>query len=156
MTEPYAPPFTVVMVEDDPGHAALIRRNLQRGGVINPITLLNTGTQAMDYFFPESWPESGAPARYDHTVLMLDLNLPDIDGFEILRRLKGDERTKMIPVVVLTTTDHPKDIDRCYALGCNGFMTKPVGFEAFSEAIRKLGLMLTVVRVPHIPDDRHA
>ncbi|ESQ91580.1 chemotaxis protein CheY [Asticcacaulis sp. AC460] len=152
MIEPYAAPFTVVMVEDDPGHAALIRRNLQRGGVINPITLLSTGTQAIDYFFPES----GAPQDHADTVLMLDLNLPDIDGFEILRRLKGDERTKMIPVVVLTTTDHPKDIDRCYALGCNAFMTKPVGYEAFSEAIRKLGLTLTVVRVPHISDDQHA
>ena len=154
--EPFAQPFTVVMIEDDPGHAALIRRKLQRGGVMNPITLLTTGTQAVDHFFPEAGATGPHDAKLlEDCVVMLDLNLPDIDGFEILRRLKADDRTRMIPVVVLTTTDHPKDIDRCYALGCNGFMTKPVGYEAFSDAIRKLGLMLTVVRAPHIPDNRH-
>ena len=148
MTAAYSEPFSVILVEDDEGHAALIRRNLQRGGVLNPVIRLSSGIEAVDYFFPENGPTL-AP---DMTVVVLDLNLPDIDGFEILRRLKADEATKIIPVVVLTTTDHPKDVERCYALGCNVFMTKPVGYEAFSEAIRKLGLMLTVVRVPHIHD----
>jgi CheY-like chemotaxis protein len=146
MISAFAEPFSVVMVEDDPGHAALIRKNLRRVGVLNRITHFSSGTEAIDHFFPET----GAVTPQERTVIMLDLNLPDIDGFEILRRLKADEATRMIPVVVLTTTDHPKDIDRCYALGCNVFMTKPVGYEAFSEAIRKLGLMLTIVRVPHI------
>ncbi|MBW8881648.1 MAG: response regulator [Asticcacaulis sp.] len=141
-------PFAVILVEDDEGHAALIRRNLQRVGVLNPIVRLSSGIEAVDYFFAGTG-ETPAPEK---SVIVLDLNLPDIDGFEILRRLKENEATKTIPVVVLTTTDHPKDVDRCYALGCNAFMTKPVGYEAFSEAIRKLGLMLTIVRVPHIHD----
>jgi CheY-like chemotaxis protein len=136
----------VVLIEDDEGHASLINRNLQRVGVLNPITRLKDGTEAIAYFFGAS----ATPEHLDRSVVVLDLNLPDIDGFEILRRLKADETTKRIPVIVLTTTDHPKDIDRCYALGCNAFMTKPVGYEDFSEAIRKLGLMLTIVRVPHI------
>ena len=146
MISTYTEPFSVVLIEDDEGHASLINRNLQRVGVLNPITRLKDGTEAIAYFFG-----AGATAeRLDRSVVVLDLNLPDIDGFEILRRLKTDETTKRIPVIVLTTTDHPKDIDRCYALGCNAFMTKPVGYEDFSEAIRKLGLMLTIVRVPHI------
>ncbi|ESQ77731.1 response regulator [Asticcacaulis sp. AC402] len=148
MMAAYAQPFSVVMVEDDPGHAALICRSLRRAGVLNPIVHLSTGSEAIDYFFPSF----GAAKPQEQRVIMLDLNLPDIDGFEILRRLKADNATQMIPVVVLTTTDHPKDVDQCYALGCNGFMTKPVGYEAFSEAIGKLGLMLTIVRVPHTPD----
>ncbi len=140
-----APPFSVVLIEDDEGHANLIQRNLQRAGVHNPIVRLSDGAQALNYFLG-----TGKAARMaDLSVIVLDLNLPDIDGFEILRRLKADESTHHIPVVVLTTTDHPADIDRCYALGCNVFMTKPVSHADFSDAIRKLGLMLSVVRVPH-------
>ncbi len=140
--------FSIVLVEDDPGHASLIRRNLKRVGVQNPIEHLASGKDAMDYFFGD-----GAPDRpYDKMVTLLDLNLPDIDGYEILRHLKANEATKKMPVIVLTTTDAPKDIDRCYALGCNVFMTKPIGYDEFSEAIRKLGLMMTIVRVPHIHD----
>jgi CheY-like chemotaxis protein len=75
--------------------------------------------------------------------------MPGVDGFDLLRHLKDDVATRRIPVVVLTTTDNPADVDRCYALGCNAFMTKPVGYNDFSEAIQKLGLMLTIVRVPH-------
>ncbi len=153
MITPFDEPFALILIEDDEGHAALIRRNLQRVGVLNKITRLSSGTEAINFFFPPD----GAPrpcflTAIDKSVIVLDLNLPDIDGFEILRRLKENEATRMVPVVVLTTTDHPKDIDRCYALGCNVFMTKPVDYEAFSEAIRKLGLMLTIVRVPHIHD----
>ncbi|ESQ94041.1 response regulator [Asticcacaulis benevestitus] len=146
MISTYTEPFSVVLIEDDEGHASLINRNLQRVGVLNPITRLKDGTEAIAYFFGAG----ATPEHLDRSVVVLDLNLPDIDGFEILRRLKTDDSTKRIPVIVLTTTDHPKDIDRCYALGCNAFMTKPVGYEDFSEAIRKLGLMLTIVRVPHI------
>ncbi len=139
-------PFSVVLIEDDEGHASLIRKNLQRVGVLNPITHLKNGTEAMAYFFDR-------PLRsHDRTVVVMDLNMPGIDGFDILRHLKANEATQKMPVIVLTTTDNPRDIDRCYALGCNAFMTKPIGYDDFSEAIRKLGLMLTVVRVPHIKE----
>ncbi|MDI7776149.1 response regulator [Asticcacaulis sp. EMRT-3] len=139
-------PFTLVLVEDDEGHARLIGRNLQRVGVLNPLVRLKNGAEALDYFL------AGAASAHSHSVVVLDLNLPDIDGFEILRRLKSDPASADVPVIVLTTTDHPSDIDRCYALGCNGFMTKPVHHNDFAEAIRKLGLSLTTVRVPHFRD----
>lgn len=144
----FSEPFSVVLIEDDAGHASLIRKNLQRVGVQNPVTHLASGREAMTYFFGDGQP----PRAYDKMVAVLDLNLPDIDGYEILKRLKADAATRRMPVVVLTTTGDPHDIDLCYAMGCNVFMTKPVGYEDFSEAIRKLGLMLTIVRVPHIHD----
>ncbi len=148
MTAPFPEPFSLVLVEDDAGHASLIRRNLKRSGVQNIIEHLESGNAAMDYFFGPDQPER----HYDKMVAVLDLNLPDIDGFEILRHLKASEKTRRMPVIVLTTTDSPRDIDRCYALGCNVFMNKPVGYDEFSEAIQKLGLMMTIVRVPHIND----
>ncbi|MDC7676697.1 response regulator [Asticcacaulis machinosus] len=138
-------PFKLVMIEDDEGHARLIIKNLERAGVANQIVHVPNGAAALDYFFNDK----RTLDQHDKTVILLDLNLPEIDGFEILRRLKADEHTKNIPVIVLTTTDNPKDIDECYALGCNAYMTKPVGYEAFADAIRKLGLMLNVVKVPH-------
>ncbi len=148
MNQAFSEPFSVVLVEDDAGHASLIRKNLQRVGVQNPVTHLASGKEALHYFFGANQPLRA----YDKMVAVLDLNLPDVDGYEILRRLKANEATRRMPVVVLTTTGDPQDIDLCYALGCNVFMTKPVGYEEFSEAIRKLGLMLTIVRVPHIHD----
>ena len=146
MISTFAEPFVVVLIEDDEGHASLIRKNLQRVGVLNPVIHLKNGAEAMAYFF------DGPLKAHDKTVVVMDLNMPGIDGFDILARLKADEATRQMPVVVLTTTDNPKDIDRCYALGCNAFITKPIGYDDFSESIRKLGLMLTVVRVPHIKE----
>lgn len=143
---PYADPFTIVLIEDDDGHARLIHKNLQRVGVLNPIRHVKTGAGGLDFI--RHFVKDGDT----RLVVVLDLNLPDIDGFEVLRWLKTNEATRPIPVVVLTTTDDPKDVDRCYALGGNVFMTKPVGYDSFSEAIRKLGLMLTTVRVPHVKE----
>ncbi len=141
-------PFSLILIEDDEGHARLIHKNLQRVGVLNSVERLKNGVEALAYFDRLQKQGDGHEKR----VVVLDLNLPDIDGFALLRHLKGHAATRTIPVIVLTTTDDPGDIDRCYALGCNVFMTKPVGYEAFSEAIRKLGLMLTVVRVPHVKE----
>jgi CheY-like chemotaxis protein len=82
-------------------------------------------------------------------LVLLDLNLPGLDGYQVLARLKSDERTRQIPVIILTTTDDPREVERCYALGCNVYITKPVEYEQFSEAIRKLGLFLSVVKIPN-------
>lgn len=138
--------ISIIMVEDDDGHARLIEKNLRRAGISNPITHLITGRQAVDYFFGEN----GVAAHIEPMLVLLDLNLPELDGYEVLRRLKEDARTHAIPVIVLTTTDNPREIDRCYALGCNVYVTKPVDYEAFAEAIRKLGLMLAVVKIPNV------
>jgi len=137
--------FTMVMIEDDEGHARLIRKNLERAGIGNPVIHFDDGAKAIDYFFHRGVTQD----QHDKTLVLLDLNLPHIDGYEILRRIKTDPTTRAIPVIVLTTTDNPREIDRCYELGCNVYITKPVEYDSFSDAIRKLGLMLAVVKVPH-------
>lgn len=135
--------FTIVMVEDDEGHARLIEKNLRRAGIGNPIVHFDDGNKVIAAFFGENH-----EYHQDKTLILLDLNLPGVDGYEVLKRLKSEEKTHAIPIIVLTTTDNPKEIDRCYALGCNVYITKPVEYDNFSEAIRKLGLMLAVVKVP--------
>ena len=132
----------LIMVEDDEGHASLIQRNLKRAGVDEPIVHLSDGAEAIDYFFHKE--VEGTQKQ----LVLLDLNLPKVDGYEVLRRLKADERTRSIPVIVLTTTDNPGEVTRCYEMGCNVYMTKPVSYESFSDAIQKLGLMVSVVKVP--------
>jgi CheY-like chemotaxis protein len=137
---------TILLVEDDPGHARLIEKNLRRSNITNDLIVLSDGQQAVDYLFG-----TGAYAgakRSTRLLMLLDLNLPVLDGYQVLRRMKGDERTKRIPVVILTTTDDAREVGRCYELGCNVYVTKPVEYEQFSEAIRELGLFLTVVAVP--------
>ena len=137
--------ISIVMVEDDEGHARLIEKNLRRAGISNTIIHFSTGKQAVDYFFDEN----GYISQADPLLVLLDLNLPELDGYEVLKRIKGDVRTRAIPVIILTTTDNPREIDRCYEMGCNVYVTKPVDYEAFAEAIRKLGLMLAVVKIPN-------
>lgn len=137
-------PVTIVMIEDDEGHARLIERNIRRAGVENEILPFTSGTPAMQYL---SSPTGGKREAWGHLVL-LDLNLPDISGIEILQRLKSDEATRKIPVVVLTTTDDRAEIQRCYDLGCNVYITKPVNYENFANAIRQLGLFLMVMTIP--------
>ncbi|MFZ4541956.1 MAG: response regulator [Rickettsiales bacterium] len=139
-------PFTLVMIEDDEGHATLIMKNLKRAGIGNRVVHLQDGARAVDYFFGKA----NGHINHEKTLVLLDLNLPEVDGYEILSKLKGDARTRTIPVIVLTTTDNPKEIDRCYELGCNVYITKPVEYDNFTDAIQKLGLMLAVVKVPHL------
>ena len=137
---------TMVLVEDDPGHARLIERNLRRAHITNDLVVLCDGQEAVEYFFPEG--EDVAAGRVMPLLVLLDLNLPGVDGYQVLARLKADERTKRIPVIILTTTDDPRDIKRCYDLGCNVYITKPVEYAQVTEAIRKLGLFLSIVKLP--------
>lgn len=132
------------MVEDDPGHARLIEKNLRRASIANEIVHFSDGSEVIKYFFGDD----GEGRIHERILILLDLNLPNIDGYEVLMRLKSETRTQRIPVIILTTTDNPREIERCYELGCNVYITKPVEYENFSEAIRKLGLMLEVVKVP--------
>jgi CheY-like chemotaxis protein len=108
---------TIVLVEDDPGHARLIERNLRRAHITNDIIVLRDGQEAVEYFFPEG--EDMAAGRDIPLLVLLDLNLPGLDGYQVLARLKADRRAKRIPVIILTTTDDPRDVERCYDLGCN-------------------------------------
>jgi CheY-like chemotaxis protein len=135
--------ISIIMIEDDDGHAKLIEKNLRRAGIANEITHLNTGAKGVEFLFNNKDMEG------EQMLVLLDLNLPEVDGYEILERLKTEEITKNLPVIVLTTTDNPKEINRCYDLGCNVYITKPVEYESFSAAIQKFGLMLSVVRLPN-------
>jgi CheY-like chemotaxis protein len=139
-------PVEIVMVEDDEGHARLIEKNIRRAGVTNPMVPFATGTEAIDFLFgPDG---SGLANKGRPLLVLLDLNLPDMTGVDILARVKTNEHLKRVPVVVLTTTDDAVEIQRCYDLGCNVYITKPVNYENFANAIRQLGLFFSVIQVP--------
>jgi CheY-like chemotaxis protein len=139
-------PVNIIMIEDDEGHARLIERNIRRAGISNTIHHFTDGTSALEFIF------NGAdgPILNGPAMVLLDLNLPDMSGTEILSRIKSVDKLKRTPVVVLTTTDDKVEIQRCYDLGCNVYITKPVNYEAFSDAIRQLGLFLAVIQVPEV------
>ena len=137
---------TILLVEDDPGHARLIEKNLRRSHISNRIVVAADGQLALDYMFGEGdYVGNVVPSPL---LVLLDLNLPVLDGYQVLQRMKADERTHRVPVVVLTTTDDAREVRRCYELGCNVYMTKPVDYEQFSEAVVKLGLFFSVVTLP--------
>ncbi len=135
---------SIVMIEDDEGHARLIEKNIRRAGISNDISHFTDGTSALDYLFNDP----SGPALNGPALVLLDLNLPDMSGTSILEKIKQDEKLHRTPVVVLTTTDDKVEIQRCYDLGCNVYITKPVNYESFADAIRQLGLFLSVIQVP--------
>jgi CheY-like chemotaxis protein len=137
---------TIVMIEDDEGHARLIEKNVRRAGVSNAIMPYTNGTEALDYILGKD--RSGEASRDRSLLILLDLNLPDMTGVDILAKVKSNPHTKRLPVVVLTTTDDKSEIQRCYDLGANVYITKPVDYENFANAIRQLGLFFAVIQVP--------
>ena len=139
-------PVNIIMIEDDEGHARLIEKNIRRAGISNGLRHFVSGGEALDFLV--NHPEG--PARNGPALVLLDLNLPDMSGIDILQRIKADDSLKRTPVVVLTTTDDKLEIQRCYDLGCNVYITKPVNYEAFADAIRQLGLFLSVIQVPDV------
>jgi CheY-like chemotaxis protein len=139
-------PVTIIMVEDDDGHARLIEKNIRRAGVNNEIIPFRNGSDAVHFLFGEDGTAMKNKCRA--LLILLDLNLPDMTGVDILKRIKANDYLKRSPVVVLTTTDDAVEIQRCYDLGCNVYITKPVEYESFANAIRQLGLFFTVIQVP--------
>jgi CheY-like chemotaxis protein len=140
---------TIVMIEDDEGHARLIEKNIRRAGISNEIRHFTDGTTALDYMFNDAT----GPALNGPALILLDLNLPDMSGTDILAKVKAEtSAVRRTPVVVLTTTDDKVEIQRCYDLGCNVYITKPVNYENFAQAIRQLGLFLSVIQVPDQAD----
>jgi CheY-like chemotaxis protein len=139
-------PVSIIMIEDDEGHARLIERNIRRSGVNNEIVPFTSGTAAVRYLFGSDG--SGIDHKGEALLILLDLNLPDMGGVEILQRVKENKHLKSTPVVVLTTTDDSQEIKRCYELGCNVYITKPVNYESFANAIRQLGLFFSVIQIP--------
>ncbi len=137
---------TIVMVEDDEGHARLIEKNVRRAGVNNEIVPFTNGTAALDYILGAD--RSGTANTERHLLILLDLNLPDMSGIDILEKVKSNAHSKRLPVVILTTTDDEREIQRCYDLGANVYITKPVDYDSFAHAIRQLGLFFSVMQIP--------
>ena len=140
-------PLLIVLAEDDDGHASLVQRNLERAGLANGLERLKDGQEALDFVRGEGAYAGRNPSQQP-VLLLLDIKMPRVDGVEVLRQIKADPRTALIPVIMLTTTDDPREIQRCYELGCSVYITKPVDYQGFVEAIKRLGLFLQVVRVP--------
>lgn len=138
--------LTIILAEDDDGHAMLIEKNLRRAGLVNGFVRVRDGQEALDLVHGRG--AFAGRAVGHNALLLLDINMPRVDGVEVLRRLKSDPATAAIPIIMLTTTDDPREVERCYQLGCNVYVTKPVEYEEFIHAIKQLGLFLQVVRVP--------
>jgi CheY-like chemotaxis protein len=141
--------LTILLAEDDDGHAVLVERHLRRSGVTATITRTHDGQDALDFVHgvgAHAGRQTGGPL-----LVLLDIHMPRLDGIEVLRRLKASSATASIPVVMLTTTDNPQEIARCYTLGCNVYVTKPVSYEALSEALHRLALFLGIIRVADEP-----
>ena len=134
---------TILLVEDDAGHARLIQKNLRRAHLSNDIVVATDGQRALDLLLGTDGQLGMTPL-----LILLDLNLPVLDGYQVLERIKRDAHLAHIPVIVLTTTDDEREVARCYELGCNVYLTKPIEYQAFSDAIRRLGLFLSVVALP--------
>ncbi len=135
---------TILLAEDDDGHAELVRSRLEAAGVKNELLRFRDGAEAWDFLSGsgEKCRRKGKPY-----LLLLDIRMPRMDGMELLKRIKSDQTLKTMPVIMLTTTDDPREVDACYRLGCNNYLTKPVAFAAFSEMVKRLGLFISVVRV---------
>ncbi|MBE9530114.1 MAG: response regulator [Proteobacteria bacterium] len=134
----------ILLVEDNPDDELLAIRALKKNNIMNEVVVARDGAEALDYLFG-----AGAYAGRDMSVMpqiiLLDLKLPKIDGLEVLRRLRNDERTKLLPVVVLTSSKEERDLTESYSLGANSYIRKPVNFALFTEAIRQLGLYWLVL-----------
>lgn len=137
---------TIVMIEDDEGHARLIEKNVRRAGVNNEIVPFTNGNEALDFVLGKD--RTGTVNTDRHLLILLDLNLPDMSGIDILEKVKSNPHSKRLPVVILTTTDDEREIQRCYDLGANVYITKPVDYDSFAHAIRQLGLFFAVMQIP--------
>ena len=133
------PQYPVLLVEDDSDDELLILRSLKTANLENEIVVARDGAEALDYLFAAGAYADRAQEQLP-VVVLLDLKLPKIDGLEVLRRIRADERTKLLPVIVLTSSDEDKDLIDSYRLGANSYVQKPVKFDEFSSAVQNLGL----------------
>jgi len=138
----------ILIVEDDEGHAILVQENLAAAGLHNPIEHFRDGQAALDFLFRRG---QGRRRETGRTYLvLLDIRMPKVDGIEVLRQIKADPELRKLPVIMLTTTDDSREVERCHQLGCNVYIQKPVDYEKFAEAIRRLGLFVLMLLVPPV------
>jgi CheY-like chemotaxis protein len=134
----------ILLVEDNPADQKLTIHALREHNVVNEIVLARNGVEALDYLFGTGQ-YAGRDTSQMPTLVLLDLNMPKIDGLEVLRRLRSDERTKLLPVVVLTSSKEEQDLVNSYRLGCNSYIRKPVDFEQFAQSVQQLKLYWLVL-----------
>jgi CheY-like chemotaxis protein len=142
-------PITILLVEDDDGHARLIERNLRKVNLANPIERVRDGWEAIEYLHNQ-----GAFTDRDRfarpRLVLLDINMPRMDGIEVLERIKADEHLHCLPVIMLTSTDNQLEIDRCYSAGASGYVAKPVNIVSLGEKLQRLGMFLEIVELPQV------
>jgi CheY-like chemotaxis protein len=140
----------ILIVDDDEGIVVLMRAGLEHAGLRNRIEHFSDGQAILDYLYAPN----GSPAAVEchHAgrsyVILLDIRMPKVDGIQVLARLKSDQHLRRIPVIMVTTSDNPQDVETCYDLGCNGYVQKPVDYKQFAEAMRGVGAYLQVLCVP--------
>jgi len=137
-------PVEILLVEDNPNDVELALHALKKNKVSNRVHVVRDGEEALDFIFGKD-SSSGGPSEQRPKMVLLDLKLPKVDGLEVLRRLKGDPRTRSIPVIMLTSSSEERDIVKSYDLGVNSYIVKPVDFQQFTEAVRQLGLYWMVM-----------
>ena len=138
----------IIIAEDDIGHARLVEKNLVRAGLNNQILRFENGQSVLDFLFCRGGGPHRQPAQ--PYLLLLDIRMPQVDGTEVLRQIKEDKELRKLPVIMLTTTDDPREVERCHQLGCSSYIVKPVDYDKFAEAIKNLGLFISLVEVPEI------
>ena len=135
----------ILLAEDDDGHAELIIEGLKTAGVCNKIIRFSNGKEAWQFLSDIAGKNENL--KSNSYLLLLDINMPVMDGIEVLKNMKENELLKRIPVIMLTTTDDPREIEHCYDLGCSVYITKPIDFSAFTETLKRLGLFIQIVSV---------
>ncbi len=145
---------TILLVEDNPDDEKLTLRALEKNNIKNKVVIARDGVEALHYLFGEGT-HKGRDTRVLPQVVLLDLKLPKVDGFEVLRRLRSEERTKLLPVVILTSSNEQQDLINGYGLGANSYVRKPVEFAQFIEAVRQLGLYWLILNEPVLPPRRN-
>ena len=144
----------IIIAEDDEGHASLIIRNLKRSGITNKIIWFKDGQEVLDFLFERG--EGPILQKGKMYLLQLDIRMPKIDGIEVLRQIKNHKELRKLPVVMVTTTDNPAEIDKCYKIGCNSYFTKPVDYNKFVTVIKQLGLYWSLVQFPEINGEKYS